>query len=99
MRVAAVVDFDINVTYVGDLIRCSRHVLQRERLTKLVGTGCHLDPGVRLVETVVGDNVVISKPMTLERCVAFSGVTLDTGDEYHDAVITQEGVLRPYLQA
>ncbi|MCX5772083.1 MAG: sugar phosphate nucleotidyltransferase [Candidatus Hydrogenedentes bacterium] len=99
VRIAAVVEFDINVTYIGDLITCSRHVLQRNNLTRLVGNGCRLASGVELVETVLGDNVVISKPARLERCVVLSGVSLDSGIDYADAVLTQEGVLRPYLEA
>ena len=96
VRVAPVVDFDINVTYIGDLITCSRHVLQQNNITRLVGNGCRLASGVELVETVIGDNVVISKPTRLERCVVFSGVTLEGGVDYQDAVITQEGILRPF---
>lgn len=96
VRVAPVVDFDINVTYIGDLITCSRHVLQQNNITRLVGNGCRLASGVELVETVIGDNVVISKPTRLERCVVFSGVTLEGGVDYQDAVITQEGILRRF---
>ncbi|HUW59753.1 MAG TPA: sugar phosphate nucleotidyltransferase [Candidatus Bathyarchaeia archaeon] len=99
VRVAPVVEFDINVTYIGDLITCSRHVLERSNLTRLVGNGCRLASGVELVETVLGDNAVISKPARLERCVVFAGVTLDGGIDYADAVITQQGILRPNHEA
>ena len=99
VRVAPVVDFDINVTYIGDLIACSRHVLQKSMVTRLVGEGCRIVAGVELVDTVVGDGVVISKAARLERCVVLSGATLDRGVDYKDAVITREGVLRPYQEA
>lgn len=99
VRAAAVVDFDINVTYIGDLITCSRHVLQGANTTSLVGNNCRLADGVELVETVVGDDVEIKKPARLERCVVLSGVSLEGGENYEDAVFTQEGILRPYHQA
>jgi dTDP-glucose pyrophosphorylase len=99
VRIAPVVEFDINVTYIGDLITCSRHVLHRKNLTRLVGNGCRLASGVELVETVLGDNVVVSKPARLERCVVLSGVTLEGGIDYQDAVIAPEGILRPYHEA
>jgi len=99
VRVAPVVDFDINVTYIGDLINCSRHVLQRSNATHLVGDNCRLAEGVELVETVVGDDVEITQPARLERCVVLSGVRLEGGEAYQDAVFTQEGVLRPYHEA
>jgi dTDP-glucose pyrophosphorylase len=99
VRVAPVVEWDINVTYIGDLIRCTRQQLRKMGLRSLVGEGCRIDHGAELIETVVGDGVVISKPVKLERCVVLSGVTLNEGGEYSDTVITREGMLRPYQEA
>lgn len=93
VRVSPLVEWDINVTYIGDLIRCSRHVLAREGKSSLVGAGCRLADGVELDETVLGDNVVISGPARLERCVVLPGLALDAGAHYADSVITADGVL------
>jgi len=65
----------------------------------LVGEGCRLADGVKLVDTVLGDNVTIAKPMRLKRCVVLSDVDLREGEDYSESVITREGVLRPYLEA
>ena len=99
VRVAPVVDWDMNVTFIGDLILCSVHVLTSMKRPFLVGEGCRLAEGVELVDTVLGDNVTVAKPMRLERCVVLSGVELRDGEEYYESVITREGVLRSYLEA
>ena len=93
VHVAPVVRWDVNLTYVGDLIRCSVHQLAVLGKTSLVGEGCSLAEGVELVETVLGDGVTISKKARLERCVVLSGATLDTGVSYADAVITKDAIL------
>jgi dTDP-glucose pyrophosphorylase len=99
VRVAPVVDWDMNVTVIGDLIRCSMHVLEKTCRRSLVGPGCRLAEGVELVDTVLGERVTISKPMRLERCVVLSGVDLSAGDGYVDSVITREGILRACYEA
>jgi NDP-sugar pyrophosphorylase family protein len=98
VRVAPVVEWDMNVTFIGDLIVCSLHVLESMKRSFLVGANCRLSNGVELVDTVLGDDVVIRKPMRLERCVVLSGVDLSEGEHYADSVITREGVLQPYSQ-
>ena len=99
VRVSPVVSWDINVTFIGDLIRCSRHVLEKRRQKCAVGEGCTLADGVELVDTVLGDHVTIAKPMRLENCVVLSGVDIRGGEGYLNCVITREGVLRSYQEA
>jgi len=99
VRVSPVVEWDMNVTFIGDLIECSMHVLASMKRPFLVGEGCRLADGVKLVDTVLGDNVTIAKPMRLKRCVVLSDVDLREGEDYSESVITREGVLRPYLEA
>jgi dTDP-glucose pyrophosphorylase len=99
VRVSPVVDWDINVTFIDDLIRCSVHVLHERNRRFLTGEGCLLAEGVELIDTVLGDQVTISRPMKLERCVVLSGVDLVEGEGYCDSVITREGVLRSFEEA
>jgi len=99
VRVSPVVEWDINVTYIGDLIRCSRHVLEKTGRPSLVGSRCRLAEGVQLCESVLGDDVTVEKPVRLERCVVLSGVDLRSEENYTDCVITREGVLRAFQEA
>ena len=90
VRVAHVIEWDTNITLIGDLIRCCRRELRRRGENSLVGEGCTIAGGVTLNETVVGDRVTITKPVCLERCVVLSDVILDDGLSYKDTVITPE---------
>ena len=93
VRIANVVEWDVNLTYVDDLIRCCVHQLKKLGKPSLVGEGCTLAEGVELIDTVLGDNVTIPGPTRLERCVVLSGVTLNKADTYTGAVITADAVL------
>ena len=93
VRVASVVDWDINVTYIGDLIRCSMHVLKKMGQHQLVGTDSRLSDDVDLEDTVLGDHVTVNGPAQFNRCVVMPGVTVAPGT-YSDCVLTHEGVLK-----
>ena len=93
VRVAPVVDWDINVTYIGDLIRCSIHVLKKTDQHQLIGADCSLAEGVYLEDTVLGDHVTVSGPAKFDRCVVMPGVTVAPGT-YNDCVLTHEGLLK-----
>ncbi|MBI1318481.1 MAG: NTP transferase domain-containing protein [Candidatus Hydrogenedens sp.] len=88
VRAAAVVEYDMNLTFIRDLITCCGMELERRGTAQLVGEHCTIDPGVTLLHTVLGDRVKITKPARLERCVVMPGVTLDDGHDYVDTVIT-----------
>lgn len=88
VRAAPVVKFDMNVTFIRDLITCCQMEMARLGVEQVVGKGCTLHPGVTLKDSVIGDGVTISSPIHLERCVVLSGVTLGEGHDFHDTVIT-----------
>lgn len=99
VRIASIVDWDINITYIRDLITCCRHQLRSEGATYLVGHGCPISEGVELVETVIGDNVTIDTGVRLERCVVLPNVTIDSPGTYCDSVFTAEGRLDTSLES
>jgi dTDP-glucose pyrophosphorylase len=93
VRTAAIVEWDMNITFIGDLIQCSRHELAKAGKLSLVGANCSLADGVELKETVIGDRVTIPAAVTLERCVVLPDTTVNASASYTDCVITPEGVL------
>lgn len=93
VRVARVVEWDVNLTFIGDLIDCCVHELRRRGQASLVGAGANIAQEVALVESVVGDRVHIQGPARLERCVVLPGATLPPG-EYTNMVITAEAQLQ-----
>ncbi len=94
VRVSPVVEWDINVTYIDDIIRCSCRVLEKSGQEALFGTGCRVCPEARVTRSVLGDRVVVEGPATLDRCVVLPDVILPDGGAYSDSVITCEGVLK-----
>lgn len=94
VRIARVVEWDMNLTYIGDLIACSVFELGKRGVRSVVGEGCRLVEGVELVDTVLGDGVEIMRPVRLERCVVLDHVRLEDGGEYRDMVITPEARLQ-----
>jgi len=94
VRIAAVVEWDVNITYTQDLIDCCLHQLRKLGKPSLAGDGCTVARGAELVDTVLGDRVAVRKPVRLERCVVLSDVVLGDGRPYTDTVITQHSHLR-----
>lgn len=94
VRVSRAITWDVNITYVGDLITCCVRQLANLGVRRLEGIGCSLAPGTDLCDTVLGDRVIIKKPVRLERCVVLSDVVLDNGQAYSDMVFTRETKLR-----
>lgn len=88
VRVAPIVEWDMNVTFLEDLITCCRRVLARTGQTAMVGKNCSLADGVELYETVIGDDVTIAHPIRLDRCVVLSGVVINDKNDYADTVFT-----------
>ena len=93
VRIAPVVEWDMNLTFIGDLIACCQRQLKKLGESHVVGKGCEIAPGAALSETCIGDNVRITRPVRLERCVVLPGVTLDDGRDYTDTVITPDAKL------
>lgn len=94
VRTANIVEWDINLTFIGDLIRCCVHELRRFGKASLVGKGCTISNEIDLVETVVGDGAVVEGHGRIERCVVLAGARLDADSNYADAIITRNGVLQ-----
>lgn len=93
VRVAPVVEWDMNITFIGDLIDCCVRQLRNLGLGSMCGEGCRLTEGVVLEDTVLGANVRVTKPVRLERCVVLDNVILDDGQDYTGAVITPDARL------
>ncbi len=93
VRAVSAVEWDMNITYVEDLIICCVHQLRVLGKKSVVGNDCSLAEGVELVDTVIGDNVAIERPMKLERCVALADTRINAGSHYRDTVFSPDARL------
>ncbi len=94
VQVARVVDWDMNLTYIDDLIACCVHQLHNLEKDVLLGSGVHLDPSVTLSECVIGDNAKLIGTMQLERCVVLPGVRIEASGVFRDTVFMPQGNLQ-----
>ena len=90
---APVVNWDINLTFIGDLIRCCTHELSKKGITSLVGERCSIAEGTTLINTVVGNDVTIEHPVTLTDCVLLDHAVLTTNDSLTRVVVSPEAIL------
>jgi len=93
VRIARVVEWDMNITYPGDLIACCVHELHRRGASHVIGEACEIAAGTELLDTAVGDQATIAKRARLRRCVVLPGVVLDDGVNYEDTIITADAKL------
>jgi len=90
VRIAPVVEWDMNLTFPSDLIACCVHELKKHGRHELRGADCKVVEGVELIDSVLGDGVTITQPCRLERCVVMPGVLLDRGADCTDEVILSQ---------
>lgn len=94
VRVAPVVKWDMNLTFIGDLIACCVHELRKGGLSHLEGDGCTIGADVTLEETVVGPGAEIAAQSRLARCVVLPGARVSEPGVYENTVFTAEGPMQ-----
>lgn len=99
VRVARVVDWDVNVTFIEDLITCCVHQLGKLNRPWMVGKECDIPERASLVDSVLGDRVHVEHGIKLERCVVLSDTVIDSASDLYDSVIAPHGILRPDIEA
>lgn len=97
VRIAQVVEWDMNLTFIGDLIACCQRELAKRGVSHVTGKDCEIAAGTQLIDSCVGDGVRITQPCRLERCVLLPGTTLDDGRDYSDTVFTRDAKLYAHL--
>jgi len=93
VRVADVIDEDINVTKPSDLLAIN---LQHARVTgenRIVGSNCSIAEGAIIEDSVVGSNVVIVNPIRISRSLIFDGARVDSQVSLEDVVVTPDLVI------
>jgi dTDP-glucose pyrophosphorylase len=94
VRVANVVEDDINLTYPYDILHCNLAELDRRKQDLLVDETAEINPQATIRRSIIAPNVRILGPVTLENCVVFEGVTVQDSDlTIRDHVITKENVI------
>ena len=60
----------------------------------VVGDGCRIDPGARVVDSVLWNGVNIAAEAVVERCVVGDGVRVAAGEVFRNSVIVRAEIVR-----
>ncbi|HOV32506.1 MAG TPA: sugar phosphate nucleotidyltransferase [Candidatus Hydrogenedens sp.] len=93
VKALSVVEWDVNLTYIKDLIICCILELQRQKKTFIQGENCKIGTNCSLIQSTIGNNVIIGDNCTLEKCVVLNGVSIPPNTQLKDCVLSPEGIL------
>ncbi len=93
VKVAEVINWDINMSYPWDLLKCNMEELNRQNKTEVIGNGVNIHPGAEIINSVIGNNVVIENPIKIRNSVIFSQTTVSAGNDIEGFVITSENYI------
>lgn len=75
--VADVVDWDMNVTVPEDLLECNLRFLKGSASASMIGNNVVLAPGTEVINSVIGDNVRVCRPIRICDSVILPGVSIN----------------------
>lgn len=75
--VADVVDWDMNVTVPEDLLECNLRFLKGSASASMIGNNVVLAPGTEVINSVIGDNVRVCRPIRISDSVILPGVSIN----------------------
>jgi dTDP-glucose pyrophosphorylase len=94
VAVESVIDWDLNVTFPGDLLDGNIAYLERLGLDNLVDPTATVGPGVSLERCIVGADARLEGPRRLRDSVVLPGTTVPAGEDLHRALVSQNLVRR-----
>ena len=90
---ANVVRWDMNVTSPQDLLLCNLKQLQVMGKENVIGERVDMRRGAKIVNSVIGDDVIIRHPITIEKSLIVSRSVVNTKDSLRNTIVTPEGKL------
>lgn len=87
---AEVIDWDMNITFAGDLLECNQRQLERMGKPYLLGDGCQIAPGASTPGSVLGDGVVVADPLVVRNSLVFPGVRIEGDQDIEQMVLTPD---------
>jgi len=92
VQASEVITLDINLTFPHDLLECNLTELGRRDKGRCVGENASIN-GARVVDSIIGDNVVIERSITIEKSMVFPEVVVDSKKDLSRMIITAEGLI------
>ncbi len=93
VKALSVIEWDVNLTYIKDLITCCSYELARQGKSFIQGNNCEIGSNCTFVETVIGNNVTIGDNCILNQCVVLNDVSIPNNTHLEFCVISSKGIL------
>jgi dTDP-glucose pyrophosphorylase len=82
-----------NITYPQDLLRCNLRELNRKGKEREIGTGVNMHPDAKAINSIVGDGVVVKKPLEIVDSLILPNTHIDVTGRIDKAILTPEGII------
>ncbi len=93
VKALSIIEWDVNLTYIKDLITCCSYELLRQGKVYIQGEDCKIGDNCSFTETVIGNHVVIGNNCTMNKCVVLDNVSIPDNTKLDNCVISPEGIL------
>jgi NDP-sugar pyrophosphorylase family protein len=89
---AEVVDWDMNITLIDDLLLCNLKMLELLKKEFALGDNVVLHPDAKVIRSVIGHNVVIEYPITIQDTVIFPDTRLPINTDLRHALLANDHI-------
>lgn len=93
VKVAEVVEWDVNLTNPADLLKVNLFYLNRLGRDNLIGKDSHIHPGAVLENTVVGDRASVIHPISIRNSVIFEDTHLNSESSVDGFIFTPDNTI------
>lgn len=87
---AEVIEWDINITIINDMILCNLKMLDFLNKDNEIGQDVSLHPEVKIIHSVIGHDVVIEHPVTIQDSVIMPGTRVISKNDIIRALVTND---------
>jgi dTDP-glucose pyrophosphorylase len=93
VRVADVIDEDVNVTKPSDLLAVNLRHMRTIGESRIIGSNCSIAEGAIIEDSVIGSNVVIVNPIRIRRSLILDDARVDSAVSLEEVVVTPDVVI------
>jgi len=93
VRIAEVVVDDINLSYPFDLLNCSLLHMRNSGQENVIGKDTEIHPDAKIVNSVVGDRVRVTEPITIESSMIFPDTVVTATEDIRRYIVTNENLI------
>jgi len=93
VEVAEVVEWDVNLTNPGDILKVNLFYLERLGKENLLGENVQIHPEAKLKNVIVGDGAVIQNPVSITNCVIFAETVVSADTSMDGFIFTPDTII------